>query len=253
MFSLPPYAVALHHQRRRAPRAARIDSHSALAHAPRVRGVVAVRVAARCRDRSTDRRRGRSVRLPIAPPYRAPAKSFGDEPPPASAYNAARFAGLLGDDVDDTVHRVRAPHRATGAADDFNAIDIFEEHILDVPEHAGEERRVHAAAIDEHEQLVRRGAVESARRDRPLMRADLRDLEIRREPQRLRNARRAGAADLVVRDDLNRGCDLRELLRLSGDGRHVDLEQLFQAQALELTRRRDRVLRLRGRAARPEG
>ena len=78
------------------------------------------------------------------------------------------------DDVDDAVHRVGAPQRGPGSADDFNPVDVPEGHILHVPEDAGVERRVHGAAIDEHQHLIGSRAVEPPGTDRPLTRVHLR-------------------------------------------------------------------------------
>src|SRR5437879_7776202 len=48
-------------------------------------------------------------------------------------------------DVDDAVHGVRAPERTARAADDFEALDVFDQRVLHIPEHAGEQRRIDAA------------------------------------------------------------------------------------------------------------
>ena len=84
------------------------------------------------------------------------------------------------------------------------------------------------------------------------VRTHLRDLEIRREPQRLRDTRRTGATDLVIRDDLNRGRSLGELLGLFRNRCDVDLHQLLDAQSFELDGGWDRVRCLRRRAARAQ-
>ena len=69
------------------------------------------------------------------------------------------------------------------------------------------------------------------------MRVDLRHLQIVGEPQRFGNAGGAGAADVLRGDDLDRGGGLQEPLGLLGDGRHLDVHQLLDAQALELASR----------------
>src|SRR6185503_4232595 len=65
-----------------------------------------------------------------------------------------RVGRALGNDVDDPVDRVRPPYGGTGTADHLDLLDVLEERILRVPENTRVERRVHAAAVDEHEQLV---------------------------------------------------------------------------------------------------
>ena len=51
-----------------------------------------------------------------------------------------RVLRFLGDDVDDTVHGVRAPQGCSGSANDFDAVDVGQRYVLDVPVHTGCER-----------------------------------------------------------------------------------------------------------------
>jgi len=57
------------------------------------------------------------------------------------------------DDVDDTVHRVRAPQRATGPTDHLDALDVLEHHVLH-SQKTRIQRRVDGAAVNHHEELV---------------------------------------------------------------------------------------------------
>src|SRR5213594_4467298 len=101
-------------------------------------------------------------------------------------------------DVDDAVYRVRAPQRAARAADDFYALDVFDQRVLHVPEHAGEQRRIDAAPVNEHEQLVGDcGAVEASCRDGISTRVHARDLEVRRQAQYFWDAGVTGPADVL--------------------------------------------------------
>src|SRR6185295_633710 len=61
---------------------------------------------------------------------------------------------LLGDDVDDAVDGVGAPDGGAGTADDLDAVDVLEVHVLRGPEDAREEGGVDAAAVDEDQELV---------------------------------------------------------------------------------------------------
>jgi hypothetical protein len=81
--------------------------------------------------------------------------------------DAQRVLGTLGDDVDDAVDGIGAPEGAARAADHLDAVDILEERVLHVPEDAGMERGVDAAAVDENKEFVGRSAVEAAARDGP--------------------------------------------------------------------------------------
>src|SRR5205823_5923206 len=80
--------------------------------------------------------------------------SNGGEAPLAGAaagHNEASLCipGALGDDVDHAVDGIAAPQRGARAADHFDAVDVFDDGILHVPEHASKQRVVEAAPIHE--------------------------------------------------------------------------------------------------------
>ncbi len=99
-----------------------------------------------------------------------------------------------GRDVDHAVDGVRAPQRGARSANDLDALDVFEKHVLDVPENAGEQRRIDTSSVREHEQLIGGGAAEAAGADFPDARGDLPDVKAGDPAQCLWNCRRAGAA-----------------------------------------------------------
>src|SRR5581483_2743309 len=111
---------------------------------------------------------------------------------------ALGIASLLRDDVDDAVDRIRTPDCAARAADNLDAIDVREHDVLHVPVDAFEQRRVDAAAVDENEQALGELAVEAAYRDGPLIALLARDIDAGNEPQELRDAGCAGAANIVL-------------------------------------------------------
>ncbi len=108
---------------------------------------------------------------------------------------------------------------------------------------AGEQRRVDGPAVDHHEKLVGQRRVEAARADRPVVRVRLRHLQIVGQAQHLRQARGAGALDLILRDDLNRRGCLQQLLWMARDGRHLDAQQLIDAQVFQILDRGGIVVR----------
>src|SRR5689334_19764648 len=61
----------------------------------------------------------------------------------------------LGDDVDDAVYGVGSPNRPAWSPDDLDAIDILQQRVLHSPVDAGKERRVDAAAVNQHQQRLR--------------------------------------------------------------------------------------------------
>jgi hypothetical protein len=64
---------------------------------------------------------------------------------------ALRLIGRQGGDVDDAIDGIGAPQRSAGTADDFDAVQIGQQHILRVPKHACVERCVNRTAVDEHQ------------------------------------------------------------------------------------------------------
>src|SRR5258706_2961717 len=98
---------------------------------------------------------------------------------------ALRISRRERDDVDDAIHRVYAPKRSARTADDFDAVDILEQYILNIPEDTGEKRGVNRPAVDQHEQLIGRGVAEAPRADRVRAGAHLYDVQGRRQTQRL--------------------------------------------------------------------
>ena len=61
---------------------------------------------------------------------------------------ALRLRGALADHVDHAVDRVGAPDAAARPANDLDSVDIEERHVLRLPEHAREHRRVDRASVD---------------------------------------------------------------------------------------------------------
>jgi hypothetical protein len=91
-----------------------------------------------------------------------------------------------GDDVDDAVDRVRAPDRTSRSADDLDAFDVGQRHALGFPHHAGKQRRVDAAAVDQHLQLVGEAPGIAAHPHRPPRTRQARHIHARRQAQRFR-------------------------------------------------------------------
>src|SRR2546430_17201078 len=62
----------------------------------------------------------------------------------AFGFHQPRLGGLrwFCNDVDDAVDRVSAPKSCPRAADHFDPVDILERNVLNVPIHAGEQRRI---------------------------------------------------------------------------------------------------------------
>ena len=162
-----------------------------------------------------------------------------------------RVARTLGDDVDDAVDGVGPPERAARSADDFDAVDVLEQDVLDFPVGAGEERRVDAPPVDEDEHRAREPAAEAAYPYRGLAGVDARDLHAGSQPQRLRQGLRSRAPDVLLGDDEHRGRSVRHRLRRAGHGGDLEAGQLRQGQLGEVPpRRRGRI---RGQPSGPRG
>src|ERR1043165_715069 len=74
----------------------------------------------------------------------------------------------LANDVDDSIHGVGAPDRAPRTANHLDAVNVIEKHILHVPAHAADQRRVNCTAIDQDQKLVGPLVVEAAGTDGPV-------------------------------------------------------------------------------------
>jgi len=114
---------------------------------------------------------------------------------------ALRVGGLFRDDVDYAVDRVGTPKRAAGASHHLDPLDVLQQHVLHVPIHARKIRIVNRPSVDQHQQLVAKGGVESSGGNRPGVRVDLRHVQPGRHAQGLGNAGGAAAADHLRRDD----------------------------------------------------
>ncbi len=163
---------------------------------------------------------------------------------------SSRILRVLRDDVDHAVDGVGAPQRCPWSADDFDSVDIREQDILHVPEHARKQRGVDGPAVDQDQQLVGGGAVEPPGADGPLTRIDLCNLQIRSEAQGFGKARCAGAANVILRDDLDRRWCFEQAFRTPGDGHDLDVHQLIEGEALQSFRG---IALLRGGRARCDG
>ena len=121
------------------------------------------------------------------------------------------------EDVDDSVYRIRAPQRSARAADDLNLRDVFQRKILRVPIDAAKLRRVHASSINQHQHLVGRRVIESARTDSPLVRINLGHFQVGHQAQRLGKACGARAPNVLLRNDLDRRRRFRQFFRTLGN------------------------------------
>ncbi len=150
--------------------------------------------------------------------------------PPLHVSGAARdqnplsFLRALGDDVDDSVDGVGAPHSRPRAADHLDARDVLHERVLRVPEDSRIKRRIKAPTIHQDEQFVRGRAVEASGGNGVLTRVHAGHLDARNVAQRLWEAESSRAVDLLVGDHVNSRRSLGQLLGLLRNGGDLDLE-----------------------------
>ncbi len=111
-----------------------------------------------------------------------------------------RVLGALADDVDHAVDGIGAPEGSARAADDLDPLHVLQHHVLLVPEHAGTDLVVDAAAVDQHQELVGVDAVEAANADGPGVGADAGHVHAWRHSQGFGNVGRAATADHILRD-----------------------------------------------------
>ena len=61
--------------------------------------------------------------------------------------------GVFGDDVDDSVNRIRAPNRGTRAANHLNPVDIIHDQALKSPVNTAKKWVIDRAPIDENQEF----------------------------------------------------------------------------------------------------
>src|SRR6185437_16118073 len=65
--------------------------------------------------------------------------------------HSVRVLGAFRDDVDNAVYGIGPPDGASGTGDHLDTVDILNHHVLHVPVHAAEERRVDRTPIYEYQ------------------------------------------------------------------------------------------------------
>ena len=102
-------------------------------------------------------------------------------------HRSTRFRSLFGDDVDDTVRRVRSPDRSARPPDHLDPIDVFQRHILHVPVHPREQRRVDVSSVDQNQNGLGEVVLQPANTDRPGRGTQPPHLHPGSQPQRIRD------------------------------------------------------------------
>src|SRR5205085_479634 len=115
------------------------------------------------------------------------------------------FLGAAGDDVDNAVNGVGSPQGGPGAADDFNALNIFEHGPLHIPEDAGEKGCIDAASVLEDEEFVGEDVIETAGTDGPFAGVQPGNFHSGDQAQGFLNSGDAGAADILFGDHRDGG------------------------------------------------
>ena len=149
---------------------------------------------------------------------------------PADQQLAVGFVGAAGDDVDHAVDRVGTPQGAARAANDFDAVDVFEQGVLHIPEHAAVQGGVDAAAVDQHQQLVGAERAETARADGPLVGVELSHVHAGHVAQQVGKVAGTGAANVLGGDHVDRGCNLAQFLQVFRCRHDLDRQQVLQVK-----------------------
>jgi len=92
---------------------------------------------------------------------------------------------------------------------------------------------IDAPPIDQNKNSAGEAALKAPDAHCPLDAIDLRNLHAGREPKSFGKAGNAGAADILLGDDIDCGRGLRHCHRRLGDRGNFDVAELFQAQAPE--------------------
>src|SRR5260370_678166 len=109
--------------------------------------------------------------------------------------------------VDDSIDGIGPPDRRPPPADDFDAVDIFQPHVLDIPVDTGEQRRIDRAPIDQDQKLAGILSVETQRADLPCASIDLRHVQSGNHAQGIRDVRCPRTPDIALSNEENCGCN----------------------------------------------
>ncbi len=161
--------------------------------------------------------------VPESPGVLAIARSSGKQP-------ALGVMRRPRDDIDHAVHGVGAPQGRTGSTDHFDALDVFEHHLLRVPEYTRKQGRVDGSPVNQHQQLVADRVVEAAGADSVTVGTGPRDLQIGRQAQGFRQAGDARAPNVLARDHVDRSRRVRQPLRPPGHRGHLDIGELLEGK-----------------------
>src|SRR3984885_8832099 len=112
--------------------------------------------------------------------------------------SAIGILAAFGDDVDDAVDSVSSPDRTAGAANHLDSLDILQKDVLKLPIDASKQRRIDAAAVNEHEHGLRELAAKPAYAYGPVVRVDPGHFHARHHSQDFRHACGSGAADVLL-------------------------------------------------------
>ena len=96
------------------------------------------------------------------------------------------------------------------------------------------QRCVDAAAVNENEQPFGELAVEATNADGPLIALLARNIDAGDEPEELRDAGRAGTADVILREHSDCGRSLPQLFGFLGGGGDLDVSELCERELFEL-------------------
>ncbi len=144
------------------------------------------------------------------------------------------LGGAARDDVDHAIDRIGAPDRRPGTADHLDTLDEFERDVVELPEHAGIDRRVKAAPVLQHQQLVRVTSAEAADRHAPAVVGEASHMHARCHAQRLGQVGGAAAPNVLRADHMHRSSSTRQRLRALGHRGHNHIHELFKAHVEEI-------------------
>ena len=164
---------------------------------------------------------------PLAGTQAQPQRAVIDRLDPGGTPAAVRRPG---DDVDHAVDRIGPPDRTGRAANDLDALDLAQRHLMRLPQHAGEQGRIDAAPVDQHLQLVREAAGVAPHPDRPAPGRQPRHIHARRQPQDFLQRAHPGAGDVVAGDDKDRRGHIGQALGLAPGADHLDTHQVLERE-----------------------
>lgn len=135
--------------------------------------------------------------------------------------------GFFTDNIDHPVYGIGPPEGGAWASDHLDAVHILQHQVIDLPVHPGEHGGINAPAIDQHQQLGGKPAVEPPGIHRPFVGVDPGHIHPGNHAQGIGDIGHPGPFQILIGDHKNGGGAVGKGLAFLADRGDLDRHQLF--------------------------